>query len=174
MRPKWTSQQIEIALYDHFNPRLNLCVPNVSWGLFKYHEADLVVLTKSNWGTEVEIKVSSADIKKDLLKKHKHKEAIIKDLWFAVPEGLETDVNIPKDAGIIVVKRYIRKGKTKYHCQRFRMPVSNKKARKFSDEERLKLLRLGCLRLQGLKQKLNDKQTLIDELKTKIRELENV
>jgi len=173
MRPKWTAQQVEIAVINHFNPRRNLIVSNVSWGLFAYHEADLVILSPYNCGTEVEIKVTAADIKADLKKRHGHKEEIIRDVWFAVPEELADDPNIPSYAGIIAVKKWkTRSGKQRYSCVRKRLPVKNKDFRKFTEAERQKLLRLGCLRIVGLKEKLDDKSNKIDELKQRIRELE--
>lgn len=162
MKPKWTAQQIELAVADHFNVRKNLIVSNVSWGLFKYHEADLLVLTPSNWCSEVEIKVSSSDIKKDLEKKHKHLEKNIINLWFAVPEFLDSDINIPKHAGILSVSRYRYGKQIRYRVIKKRLPINNK-ARKFTEEERLKLLRLGCLRIWSLKQKLNDRVDYLTE-----------
>jgi len=174
MRPKWTAQQIEIAVIKHFNPRQNIIVPNVSFGLFAYHEADLIVLSPYNCGTEVEIKVTAADIKADLKKKHGHKEEIIRDVWFAVPEELADDPNIPSYAGILsVTKLKTRRGGQRYRCVRKRLPVKNKDSRKFFDVERNKLLRLGCLRIVGLKEKLDDKSNKIDELKSRIKELES-
>lgn len=173
MRPKWTAQQVEIAVTQHFNPRRYLIVPNVSWGLFNYHEADMVILSPSNWGTEVEIKVTAADIKADLKKRHGHKEEMIRDVWFAVPEELSEDPNIPSYAGILSVKKWkTRNGKQRYSCVKKRLPDKNKNSRKFTPKEREKLLRLGSLRICGLKEKLDDKSNKIDELKQRIKELE--
>ena len=174
MRPKWTAQQVEIAVTQHFNPRRYVIVPNVSFGLFNYHEADMVILAPSSWGIEVEIKVTASDIKADLKKWHRHKEEIIRDVWFAVPEELSEDPNIPEYAGIISVKKWkTRSGKQRYFCERKRLPVRNKDSRKFTENERKKLLRLGCLRIVGLKEKLDEKSNKIEELKQHIRELES-
>lgn len=49
-------QQIELAIAQMFGIRNNIIVPNVSWGFFDTHEADLVIINKSNYLTEVEIK----------------------------------------------------------------------------------------------------------------------
>lgn len=163
MKPKWTAQQIEIAIANHFNYRQNLIVPNVSWGLFKHHEADLIILSKANWCTEVEIKVSAADIKKDLSKRHNHREHNIKSLWFAVPEELKDNPLIPSHAGILYVSRYLWRSKTRYSVRTQRLPTPDKKAVKFTEEERNKLLRLGCLRVWGLKEKLNERRNFITE-----------
>lgn len=49
--------------------RTHICVPNVSWGFFHDHEADLVSVNNvSGYLTEYEIKVSWADWKKDVEK----------------------------------------------------------------------------------------------------------
>lgn len=172
MKPVYTAQQIEIAIADYFDIRTKIIVPNVSFGLFAYHEADLIVLYKSNWCSEVEIKVTAQDIKKDLQKRHHHKEKNIRDLWFAVPSELAGNSDIPKEAGILSVSRYIWRGRIKYRVEVKRLPVKNKTARKFTDEERLKLLRLGCLRIFGLKRKLDEKQDIIRELKAKLKKYE--
>lgn len=158
MKPKWTARQIEMAIADHFDIRRNLIIPNVSWGLFNYHEADLLVLFPSGWCSEVEIKVSSQDIKKDLEKRHKHKEKNLKELWFAVPEDLSSHPDIPPEAGILAVNRYEWRGLTRYSVSVKRVPKKNKLARKFTEEEKIKLMRLGCLRIWTLKKKLEEKR----------------
>lgn len=162
-KPVWTAQQIEMAVAGHFNPRQNLIVPNVSWGLFRYHEADLIVLSKANWCSEVEIKVTAQDIKADQKKRHEHFEDNIRDLWFAVPKHLENDDNIPVHAGILSIERYHYRKHLCYRVVRKRLPVSNKKARKFTDAERNKLLRLGCLRIWMLKAKLDEHRSFLKE-----------
>ena len=53
--------EMEVALMKHFGIRQNIIVPNVSWSFLNY-EADLVVLTKSNYATEIEIKISKATV----------------------------------------------------------------------------------------------------------------
>ena len=83
-----TCAEIELKLVKWFNPRTHLIVPNVSWG-FTSHECDLLIMSKSGYLIEVEIKVSLPDLKKDLLKKHGHKEDRIKYLYFAIPQKLE-------------------------------------------------------------------------------------
>jgi hypothetical protein len=67
-----TAQDIEIAVAEHFNSRQNLIVPNVHWGWMLQYEADMVILRQSGYAVEVEIKVSAADIKRDLRKHHQH------------------------------------------------------------------------------------------------------
>ena len=65
---KITTLVMEIALARFINPRVNLVVPNVSWGFFN-HECDLISISKSGFATEYEIKVSKSDLKADKKKK---------------------------------------------------------------------------------------------------------
>jgi len=100
--------EMEQALWMHWarKDQKVMCL-NVSWGMFN-HECDILVLNKDNTFTEVEIKISKADIKKDLTKSHKHKDYHnrIHKLYFAIPERLENEEIfslIPDHAGIMVV-----------------------------------------------------------------------
>lgn len=141
--------EIEITLASWFGYRQNLIVPNVSWGL-NIHECDLFIVSQAGYATEVEIKISKADLKKDADKPHKHQSDLIKNLYFAIPEKLEGCVEyIPERAGIIIVYRL------KHHddlfCKVLRKPKPNKTARKLTDEERYIVARLGALRIWGLK-----------------------
>ena len=140
-----TTVEIEEAIFRFFNPRVNIIVPNVSWGLNFGHEIDILVCTKSGYCTEVEIKISKQDILADKKKKHSHEDNRLKYLYFAVPYHLKDFAleHIPKRAGLIAV--YDRNG--------FLVPKKVRKAKcrknciKLSDQEINKLLRLGCMRL---------------------------
>ena len=113
-----TTPEMEQALWAHWcrKDQKVMCL-NVSWGMFN-HECDILVLNKDNSFTEIEIKISKADLKKDLTKNHGHKDYRnrIHKLYFAIPETLESpDVFelIPERAGIMVVygshpKTYIK------------------------------------------------------------------
>ena len=152
MKPKWTADDIEIAVTKFLDPRKNLIIPNVSWGFFRWHEADIVVVRPSMWMAEIEIKVSRQDIKKDLEKKHRHKEKRIRELWFAVPEDLSDDPNIPEHAGIIAVSEH----KGRRFCKRKRLPEIDRNAIKITKEEQDTLLRLSYFRIISLKEKLHE------------------
>jgi hypothetical protein len=106
---KITCLDIEIAMAHYFNPRVNLIVPNISWGMM-IHECDLLILTPSNYAYEVEIKVSKYDLIKDKEKRHKHQSDKIKKLYFAIPNYLLESCleHIPERAGILTVahKKY--------------------------------------------------------------------
>ena len=137
---------MEIALAAFFNPRVNLIVPNISWGM-NIHECDLFILSDSGYLTEVEIKVSKADLITDQLKKHGHKDRRVKRLFFAVPEALlPIDEHIPDRAGIISVNKNLR-------CRIVRKPKLSKGV-KFSSAERYKIARLGAMRIWPLKKKI--------------------
>ena len=158
-----TTLEMEISLMSFFCFRKNLIVPNVSWGMrfashYKsLHECDLLILSSSGYATEVEIKISKADLLKDKKKKHKHKHPAIKNLYFAVPAELKECAvsEIPEHSGLITVKdngNYIFST-----IERKALPRKN--ALKWSDKDRLALARLGTMRIYGLKKNLlkNDK-----------------
>jgi len=148
--------EIEVAVAEYFNPRTNLIVPNVSWGMF-LHECDLLVLTPSGYAYEIEIKTSKQDLIKDLDKPHKHDSKKIKKLYFAIPSKLIDCLSyIPERAGVIIVNEETRR------CKKIREgKVWNNY--KFSDSDRYMLARLGSMRIWGLKKKLSQclKQDII-------------
>lgn len=140
---------MEIALATWFTGS-NIVVPNISWGL-GIHECDLLVLTKVGYALEVEIKVSKSDLKKDVEKTHGHESNLIKALYFAIPEKLVSSIeHIPERAGIIVVEKHHNGN----FCKLLRKPVINKQARKLTGEEQFTVVRLGAIRIWGLKVKI--------------------
>jgi len=147
--------EMEIAIMKYFDIRQNIIVPNISWSFFN-HEADILILSKSGYATEIEIKVSKADLKKDKEKLHKHESDMIKYLWFAVPEKLKDFAltEIPERAGLISVYR----ANDRYWIDRIRGPQLNKSHRKWTNSEKYRLAQLGCMRILGLKEKLLNKQ----------------
>lgn len=151
---------IEIAIMEHFGVRQNLIVPNVSWGVVpSLHECDLLILSKSNYAKEVEIKISKADLLKDQEKMHGHVHHYIRELCFAVPIELKEVAlaNIPERAGLFVVEfrepnPFQKKKKLWTRC--VKNAKINTSAHKWSDEERNNLARLGTMRILGLKKKV--------------------
>lgn len=143
--------EMEIALMQYLGIRQNIIVPNVSWSFLPY-EADLVVLTKSGYATEIEIKISKADLKKDKEKRHTHNSDYFKYLYFAVPVELTEFAlkEIPGKAGLYEIGRYGNWNMVK----QIKRPVLNKYHKKWTNSERLKLAEIGCMRILGLKQKL--------------------
>ena len=81
---------VEIAIMQMYGVRKNIIVPNCSWGIKRegvgeLHECDLLILSKDNYATEIEIKISKQDLLKDKDKPHAHDSDFIKRLFFAVP-----------------------------------------------------------------------------------------
>jgi hypothetical protein len=141
-----------------FGVRKNIIVPNVSWGMFRY-ELDMVILTPAGVAYEVEIKTSKADLKADLLKPHKHFNMRIQKLYFALPYYLLPDCEylIPENAGIINI-RY------DYFAHITRQAKKNNDY-KFTDAEKMQLMRLGCMRMWPMKETLRDRKNNIKERK---------
>ena len=76
-----TVSEIELAVAHYFDPRRNIIVPNVWWGMGFNYECDLLVLTKAGYAYEVEIKTTKSDLKADLKKEHGHKSDKIRKLF---------------------------------------------------------------------------------------------
>jgi hypothetical protein len=138
--------ELEVALAYYFKYTKNIIVPNVKFGML-IHECDLLIMTKSGYLYEVEIKRTKQDLLADLKKEHGHFDKRIKYFYFAIPGSLlETcEEFIPKRAGIITVVNRC--------CHLIREP-KNLSNYKCSTEERLKLLRLGTLRIWSLKSRI--------------------
>jgi len=145
------SLDVECAVAAYFNPRVNLAIPNVSWA-FLHYEADLLIITRSDYLYEVEIKISKYDLKKDLEKRHKHDNRKVSRVFFAVPESLLRNKGmIPEYAGILVVDE-------NWYCRKEReAPIRNKY--KLSETEVKDLYRLGALKLWTAKNKLKEIRT---------------
>jgi hypothetical protein len=143
-----TTSEIEIAIARYFDTTKNIIVPNISWGMFPY-ELDLCILNcKSFYASEVEIKISKSDLKRDLKKHHNHdrNRNLIKYLWFAIPEKLLDCIEfVPDHAGIL----YVNKNGRVYLK---REAVANSLARKWDVQNSYKLARLGTLRIWKLKE----------------------
>jgi hypothetical protein len=158
--------EIEIAVANFFGHRTNIIVPNVWWGMDGLdHECDLLVVSGSGYASEIEIKVTGSDIKRDLKKgrrrnysgqefqlAHRHCD-IIKKLYFAVPLKLAQHPDIPEWAGILAVKD-IQDTILFPKVVTVRPPHVNKDVRPLKDYEREKLLRLGVMRIWSLKAKV--------------------
>lgn len=142
---------IELAVADWLDTRRNLIVPNVSYGL-NLHECDLLVLSKSGYATEIEIKVSHSDLKADAKKWHEHRSKRIKFLYFAMPAEMKAYIDdVPAKAGVILVslKQY-----GSGYCEIVRRPLANALAVKFSMDDQFQMARLGTLRMWKLKHEL--------------------
>lgn len=168
MSAQLTTLEVELALMKALNFRQNMIVPNVSWGISDgikdLHECDLLVLSKSHYATEIEIKVTKHDLLRDKHKSHAHDHSYIKQLYYAVPKKLQNIAldNIPERAGLYVINQSIRSNpdekdnvnqpvKYFYTVERIRMPMKNNSAHKWTESEVLQLLRLGSMRIYTMK-----------------------
>lgn len=160
-----TITQIEYGLAMYFNYRNNIIVPKVSWGMLN-HEADMLILNKTGYLTEIEIKRSWADFLADFRKDHQHQDEQISWRYYAVPESIvdkvkeklqETDPH-----GIWGILAYVPSPDGS-DCYPYlvRYPSNIKEHhpfKKLSTESQLKLARLGAMRTWPLKQKIMNLQ----------------
>jgi hypothetical protein len=161
---------MEDAIARLFNPRLCVIVPNVSWGFNGLHECDVLIVKKSGYAVEVEIKRSRADLVKDFKKRHGHSDTRIQKLYYAMPETMieKCIALVPDGCGVISVSRsepatrrywngsnYIEIGQ-RYVCAHIeREPKwERSQTRKLTVDEQLLVARLGTLRIWTLKRKI--------------------
>ena len=149
--------EIELAIAKTYGIRQYVIVPNISWGFTWMHECDLFIVSKSGIATEVEIKISKADLLKDFKKVHHHKDRAgrITYFYYAMPEDLYEKCKdlIPEEAGIYVCNRGSWEGASVY-AREIRKPAKTKNSRKLTAEEQLKVASLGCMRIWSLKSKI--------------------
>jgi len=147
---KLTEKDIILAMTNKGAPcdlKNHLVVPNVSTGL-AIHECDLLSVTNARYATEIEIKISVADTKKDKLKKHQHKSNKIKYLYFAMPLDILDKARqyIPEHAGIYSVKSYYWRKQLRYKVIKERPAKVNPNHRKLTVKEYAQLQRLAAMR----------------------------
>lgn len=155
---------IEVAVAELVGWRTHVIVPNVSWGLGLNHECDLLVLDAKSKFTEIEIKVTLSDLKRDFSKFHGHRSDMITRLVYAVPDTLTDQALalVPRHCGIIEVKFVEAGGRFQAYW------VRNCKHRNENGpgpETITKFLKLGCMRVWTLKQTLNQRTDAAREQK---------
>ena len=145
---------MELAVVELLNFRVYTIVPNVSWGLGLGHECDLLAMDGNRKFTEIEIKISKSDLKRDFDKGHGHKSKYISRLVFAVPETMleYAEKLIPDDAGLIGVE-WVAKYGGQFKARWVRKK-KHKQTSKVPDSIILKFMELRCMRIWTLKQKL--------------------
>lgn len=145
------ARAIATTPYSRFHYQKNLIVPNVHWGWNLDYEADLISVNSSRYVSEIEIKVSKEDLKKDFTKKIYHEDTLnrIRYLWYAGPiDLLESFQELcPESSGILTVQWLEKTGKWKVVEQRG--SKANKQAVKISPMYYSKLARLGALKYWG-------------------------
>lgn len=109
-----------------------------------YAELDLVAVSPAGWASEVEIKVTRSDLRRDLEKGHAHDNPRMRFLWFAMPESVEYQDLVPERAGVILVRE--RNPGAYLTAYKVRRPQVNPTAVKWTDAERYDLARLGLIR----------------------------
>ena len=156
MNTTLTIDQIEYAVAECFGIRNNIIVPNISWGFFATHEADMLIINKSSYLTEVEIKRSWEDFQKDFQKTTTHDEGKVMWKYFAVPASIKDKVleylveHNREDWGVII---YYEDASAWFEKRPNNFGHSNPQKKLFI-EEKLTIARLGCMRIWGLKKKL--------------------
>ena len=149
-----TARDIELLIAQHYDYRVNVIVPNVHWGWHLPYEADMIVLRPSGYAIEVEIKITTADLKADLDKRHHHDSPKFRELWFAC--GPKVDASFcPVHAGIFRVTWNPDPAWKRMMIVTERYAVVNKAAKPCSAEDKLNLLRLGAMRIWKLKEHIS-------------------
>lgn len=147
---------MEISISKLYGIRQNIIVPNLSWG-FLSHEADLFIIKRSGFTTEIEIKRSLQDMKAEKNKKHNHedKKNRINEFYYAFPiELLEKCIQfVPDGVGIITCHKS-NDNSFRPYARFVRKAVKIKNSRKLTIEEQFTIARLGCLRIIPLKEKI--------------------
>lgn len=153
-----TERDIQLALSYRHVYRSELVVPNVSmaWG-----ECDLLAVSLSGYLTEYEIKVSLSDLKREWKKErwnddsyyyaqaHKFFSESIKSYWIAVPDWMaeKAAARIPDWVGLISVGSEPHEYEGAFRGMRplfeIRKPRVNRKAKKITPDEWIKLGRKG-------------------------------
>ena len=157
-----TSADIERALIRTWAPEQTLMVPNVRQGFVRWGEVDVLKVEKSLYLTEIEIKVSMSDLKREWNKQrwmpvfYEAFKKTMRRYFIAMPEELyEHGRDVIPDwvgAGILTVcearEEYGRL--TRPYAYERRKPRINKEAAKITIADVAALGRLGTLRYWNL------------------------
>lgn len=158
IKPKIHSGHMELAVAMLLNYRVYTIVPNVSHGLYLNHECDMLALKDGKF-TEIEIKISIADLKADFKKSHGHKSKYITRLVYAVTEEMlesATEI-IPDEFGIISVKTVFKYNLWRQEAYWVRQVKHRKTNEKIPQSIIDKFHHLGCMRIWSLKGHNNNK-----------------
>lgn len=172
------TKEIEYALFNKFFGRYPLITTNItgSSGVVN-HECDLLMVSKNNYLTEVEIKISKEDLKKDFEKWHGHRDKRIKYQYFAMPYEMRKYIDlIPEEFGIFLIQKdtirdsFCRKipiRKTMYKVYEWRKASKNKifEGYKVSEENLMNLYRLSAMRYWSAKKRELKAEGLYSEIK---------
>ena len=160
-----TSADIERAIIRRWAPENTLIVPNVAQGFVRWGEIDMLKVEQSLYLTEIEIKVSLSDLKREWGKLRwgpvyqDRFRKTIRRYFIAMPECLyEKGRAVIPDwvgAGILTVRPVEEiHGRFTRPCAREKQkPRINKEAEKITIEDLATLGRLGTLRYWSLRRK---------------------
>jgi hypothetical protein len=153
-----TSVYMECSIAEYYGYRENIVLPNLHWALSSKYEKDMVIIRPSGFAFEVEIKISKADLRADLKKGHGHFCNMMRQLWFAIPDYMNTEeclALIPERAGVVVVDTSVAFA-TSGRCTTVRRAKINRSARRLEYSEILKTAHLSAMRIWGLKKTILD------------------
>lgn len=166
MDTKLSIEQIQLAIYNTpflVNKRSDIVCPNLSWSMLPY-EADMVIINKSGFMTEIEIKRSYEDLKADFNKKHHHDDERVYYFYYCLPISI-------KDKAITFLKQkyegksFIDSPALLFYDENGSIVEQNfgwkenrckgVKFRKLFIEEQLQIARLAQMRFWNLLNKIN-------------------
>lgn len=173
-----TTKELEYAINKHYFNSAKIITTKLTRnsGVVS-HECDVVVVTNSYYLIEFELKISKSDLKKDFQKKHSHECDNIKKTFYVIPEKLEDCIElIPERFGIIIVNKKIqidKSGKiplekTYYPLRIIREAQTNKKAKKITNDNFIKICTLASMRYWTTKENELKRDKLIIWQKAKI------
>lgn len=164
-------EEIELAIMCHndFNFRQNLIVFRVSdFSNVVNHECDCLVMTKSGYLSEIEIKRSYSDFLSDFKKKHKHDDERIKNFYYCVHENFyEKVLNKLIELNLVPSGIYTYNDDCYLSCKIGHSKIYNQivenngkpklmysYGRKLFLEEKYQLARLGAMRYKNMTEKI--------------------
>lgn len=152
--------RIQKALGKHLYLQ-NICIPNVLMyqrGKHEY-EADLIYFgRKSNYLTEVEIKISIQDFRADLRKATYHDHPNVRNFYYAIPSSLyekhkdeiEETIDICNAGLILIDEEMDNKGISHCFVKSFHKKAKPRKnAVELTENEKNNYLRIGCMKWVG-------------------------
>lgn len=152
LAPVLSYHDIEVSIAKYYGVRQHIIVPNcyINFGTSADHECDLIVIKRSGYAEEIEIKMSKSDLKADFKKKHGHIDERLQHLFYAMPVELYEQCKdlIPEYAGVLTITKYDDCAVTR--CVK---AAPKKQCRKLTETEQLKIARLGVMRVWNLKSK---------------------
>jgi len=158
---------MELAIFREFSKSGNIVVNNFCHTIVGLHECDMLILNPRGYATEIELKISTSDLRADFKKFHGHINSHIARFFYAVPKKLVKLALelIPERAGLYSISNKTIMPAIKnyygyhpewvwYKIEIIRKAKRTKNAHRWTDEERLKLAVSGSWRIFPLKKKI--------------------